>query len=1374
MADTSQPGFAVAPQGQVPIAFLPVRIETRFGKATDGSAQLWVRVFPDDVHVNSFEPALTAAETAARAAFLANPTATAWTALAAQFGPRRAAWIASAAAAASGSKASDWTAAATTALLPERFIVCAYDDKGNVTRQAGAAIAGGLLLGPSPAGGNPATDPGLKWMRDFDTAVTAGLGIRMPITADAATSGFARILVYGINSQADPAAAAATLGAALDAHHYTDGLELLPIGTPTNNSDGTKSGFSTSDPAYAASFAIERGPALTPSPDGRGDGDRLARALGVDAAHFAHVGGADGRHDDAALAMNTLLWPATIEYYLSNLVNGAVPNPAVTVPAARDFFLAWVRARGPWPTLRIGRQPYGVVPVVWSGGYQARAGDVMTAQLLSLLQSLRPNWEVASTTVARTGSGTDPDATLASVLGMSPRSETFVGRTVLGPQYNEYYWRFLARPIDAAWWTRLGQLGTVGLGTLATSAQATRLGNSTYLGKHFQLSGTIVQSPLTTAPLSNNYLTAFAGMSLAQLRTATFPSRPTPLLWLLVRHAALRQYASSAYALLGAAVSASDQLEPELIDIAPAHTPRVWDHLAMTVPGGSAGTGPVSAYLDAHKTDGPAPFVAFWKAIGSLAAMSTSDLDQVLRETLDLHSHRLDGWYTALAAARLDALRQVQDNQATLYIGAYGWVDDVRPQLAAVSWGYVHAPSIAHAASAAVLRSGYLTHQQSGSGAAAIDLSSTRVRLAQNLLDGLRSGQALGALLGYQLERALHAATLDAFIAPLRTFAPIEGVTGDHTVDGLSLLDRRSAIPWGTETLPAAGSTLQVAIDAQLSQLADTVDAVSDLMLAESVHQLVGGNALRAGATVDAIGRGDTPPPVLDITRTPRRGAVITHRLFAMLGNGTPSGWATTPRSAAEPWLALLAANLLGPPARVKAVGRIVAPSGATVTTIAITLADLALGPLDMLAVAQTPSELAARLARVVWAKRPATTPASSTVAVSTARDPSWTPDQLSVDELVTAARSCAALMNGARASTAADFATPDLVVDPALDTAELKNRADQALTALNAARGQFASASTTDEALMGAAAFGVANAVPALGATSWPMQATAAKAELDARAARAAALEAGFSRTGASAAALRDHDVERLQTIFGAGFSVVCGLTQAFTASLPPLFAASAALLGQKTLEPLTWLTRSARVRAPTARLAEAMMYAEALSSAAALTPVVAQLPAVAGDVWAGLPPKQGAARSDKLSLVAVGSLQGASAALLIDEWTETIPNMAETTGLSFHVEDPGARAPQAILLGVQPDTSASWTPASVEGTLLDAIDLTHLRTVDPDSLGNVGHFLPALLFAINIGATAPDAISTDLTLATPRPIIIIRPPPIGPVGPPLAPERT
>jgi hypothetical protein len=360
--------------------------------------------------------------------------------------------------------------------------------------------------------------------------------------------------------------------------------------------------------------------------------------------------------------------------------------------------------------------------------------------------------------------------------------------------------------------------------------------------------------------------------------------------------------------------------------------------------------------------------------------------------------------------------------------------------------------------------------------------------------------------------------------------------------------------------------------------LADTVDAVSDLMLAESVHQLVGGNALRAGATVDAIGRGDTPPPVLDITRTPRRGGVVTHRLLATLGGAIPSGWTDTPRSQAEPRLAAFAANTLGTPARVLAGAQIVGPNGAVVPSMAMTLTDLTLGPLDGLALSA--SELAARFSRVAWSRRPSSTPVGSTIALNFGRDPALTSDTLSVNELMTVATSASASIVGARAATAMDFTTPDQTVDAAIDTAEPKSRADAAVVALNAL-GHFTDNTAADQALMDAAAFGVPNSVPLLDTMAWPVQTAAARTELQSRSTGVAALEASFDRSSASETALRDHDIARLQVVFGAGFQVAAALTAAFAGTLPSLFGSSAALLGNQPLEPVTWLARSARVRA-------------------------------------------------------------------------------------------------------------------------------------------------------------------------------------------------
>ena len=66
-----------------------------------------------------------------------------------------------------------------------------------------------------------------------------------------------------------------------------------------------------------------------------------------------------------------------------------------------------------------------------------------------------------------------------------------------------------------------------------------------------------------------------------------------------------------------------------------------------------------------------------------------------------------------------------------------------------------------------------------------------------------------------------------------------------------------------------------------------------------------------------------------------------------------------------------------------------------------------------------------------------------------------------------------------------------------------------------------------------------------------------------------------------------------------------------------------------------------------------------------------------------------------------------------------------------------------------MRPDDFAEWTFEAVEGTVLETLDLAKLRAVDPDALGALGQFLPALYFAYNTGAPQPEAVSLDLNLA-------------------------
>jgi hypothetical protein len=44
----------------------------------------------------------------------------------------------------------------------------------------------------------------------------------------------------------------------------------------------------------------------------------------------------------------------------------------------------------------------------------------------------------------------------------------------------------------------------------------------------------------------------------------------------------------------------------------------------------------------------------------------------------------------------------------------------------------------------------------------------------------------------------------------------------------------------------------------------------------------------------------------------------------------------------------------------------------------------------------------------------------------------------------------------------------------------------------------------------------------------------------------------------------------------------------------------------------------------------------------------------------------------------------------------------------------------------------------------LLETLDLARIRAVDPDALGEIGHYLPALYFANN---AAGDTVSTDFS---------------------------
>src|SRR6185369_11340196 len=115
-------------------------------------------------------------------------------------------------------------------------------------------------------------------------------------------------------------------------------------------------------------------------------------------------------------------------------------------------------------------------------------------------------------------------------------------------------------------------------------------------------------------------------------------------------------------------------------------------------------------------------------------------------------------------------------------------------------------------------------------------------------------------------------------------------------------------LPFGTDGLPAPGTTLHTALLQELESLRELYDATADLLTAEGVFQLVRGNVEAAVPTLNNVVEGVQPPDTI-ISRSARGGLGIAHRVALVFRAehppALPTGWPSvlTPRAAAEPTL---------------------------------------------------------------------------------------------------------------------------------------------------------------------------------------------------------------------------------------------------------------------------------------------------------------------------------------------------------------------------------------------------------------------------------------------------------------------------------------
>ena len=414
-------------------------------------------------------------------------------------------------------------------------------------------------------------------------------------------------------------------------------------------------------------------------------------------------------------------------------------------------------------------------------------------------------------------------------------------------------------------------------------------------------------------------------------------------------------------------------------------------------------------------------------ALDRLKGASTARLERAFVEHLDCCSYRLDAWQQGILRFQLTQMRNnhtAEGNQQVepkkgIYIGGFGWLENVRPEKDKVltpvtvpeelqedftesyfrdeaNAGYIHAPSINQAVSAAVLRNAFLTNGKSDDNSEfAVNLSSERIRLALSVIEGIQNGQSLAALLGYKFERLLHDQielknkNIDTYIYALRKqfslnanriadtkiendpsvdpdTIPISAIEARNVVHGKKLVDHvhkqtgaNKNYPFGfpTDKLPAADPTITRAIDDAVNHIMNIEDAIADLGMAESVYQMCLGNYDRASGVLESYSTGNYPQ-IPDVIHTPRSGPTLSHRVgIQMAFIASVPFDALHPRKSAEPslnqWLSAMLPSMDKLVCHVKYTDR----TNGSSKREPVSMQNLQLEPIDLLYLLTTTSD---------------------------------------------------------------------------------------------------------------------------------------------------------------------------------------------------------------------------------------------------------------------------------------------------------------------------------------------------------------------------------------------------------------------------------
>ncbi|MDX1942834.1 MAG: hypothetical protein SFU99_19880, partial [Saprospiraceae bacterium] len=1171
-----------------------------------------------------------------------------------------------------------------------------------------------------------------------------------------------------------------------------------------------------------------------------------------------------------ANAMNTALYPGTIGYFLEVLMRPVIPDSAL--PHLREFFSNYVTARGALPAIRVGDQPYGML-LTSNIGQWADINSFYNG-LGNVLKRLQSKWDaLAATKAIHVGMSGDPNEILLQVLAQQAGSVAFAQR--LGHMIDFSY---VVKNIDSndlrnqmlvqqeAIYKLLQELGYnpqrandifpwaaslhfYGNERLKTIQPIKLIDGRTPSEMRFLEKIEAIEANYI------EWLSTVKSIDDLESHNMKGVTPPRYLLYLLLRHGLLQMLQNKVetfyknkniLAWRGAFAKSLFNFKPDIPDL------TSWELLrgkpSEINPNIFTIQQPLGNYFLnlPSESEEAAGIAEIRSALQELSKLSTGRLARYLSEHLDLCTYRLDAWQSGLFGRRLQQKRMQHPNG--LYVGAFGWLenlkraalndvtssvpDKLKPQNGTPVYrqsdnaGFVHTPSLNHATATGLLLAGYQNHADSAQPETfAINLSSERIRRAMFVYEGIKNGQSIEALLGYQFERGLHdltsasAANLNQYILAFREKFPIEthvipqrgsadvqeSITAYAVVNGLKLMDASDALV--SSIVPNAGHFNL--IKDQIKKLADTLDATSDMLMAESAYQVTQGNFERTAAVLNAIKKAELPTDV-QVIDTPRTSYLsFINRVSIHYPINVPIraglGWsaAIAARALMEPGLNQWLGAVIGNPMNIFCKVVSLNENQLESKEALIKLSDLSIHPIDLIYLvgpdlnAGLP-ELESRIAKFYRTQNRIERAAAVKIYFN---PPLTNPDHKTFAQVIPLLRHLRLLVTTARPANAKDFqssAKPNANSNATniqadrqygWDVTDLRRRVIDVLDKMEIDFEEFVREAPNnilpkseenpqnfrqlferytergnDDTLFSvleldadaiwrinkfleeASLYGIQLAFPDYMAVFTTIR----KIDLLRKAAttwktmkeKIASTKAKLSQADAET----DHSqkinilIEAAKQVVGEEYRVI----PRFKYSNPEEISKTLQDKGnellsyirniQKTDNKLAveaWLQSLARVRPEMDRMERVRMIGEALDGME-ISFQAAQIPHRSHDSWLSVEfPETYAPNgtpepfqiSDETIALAIHGTQAVrtndlQSALIVDEWTESIPNKNEITGIAFNYDQPNSSPPNALLLAVEPTGSAHWDWDVVLGILKDTLQRAKTRAVEPDHI--------------------------------------------------------